>query len=473
MNVPKAPSHLKTCAAPEDSESLFTRRRRRESEFDQLTAERRSSKPSIEISDAEENDYSLKRWRDRRTSLTESKSLNVFDNSFNTSEDVNTSNLSLSPPSISAEDIDICEDKNDVDERMNDTEEVVFRPKKIQGSAAPARPSSLYLPDSSTDDGQNLSDLSGLSSYWSTISEGSSQSDSSPTKSYSNRDREDDATAPTDKKDSVVRRRIKNRQAQPRAKSVHLADVFAISSYENKNFSYLPQIKVHVKDPFEEEHDNFKRQFNQLIRKTEDWKLRAETLNDRARVLSNSYRSLSKAITGIRDESDNVYQVFGNVEQRLIENDVIGYPSSEDEWMRAFEQGKLLQKATQMIEARYDDPKPEFIYSDSEGETESLGSCLIMGSPWSSNESTAAPSLAPSGTRSRVKSRSMSSPLSGGLQEKDSLSEVGQSPGIGKDKGDSYYRRRRFQGKQCKSDAGYSESGLQSLTDNSIPETAV
>ena len=166
------------------------------------------------------------------------------------------------------------------------------------------------------------------------------------------------------RKKSAVERRLRNKYTKERPKSVNLADVFSVSN--DRSSSYLTKVKIH--DPLRDTVDDVKREFDKLLRRTEDWKLRTESLNSKATVLSSSYRSLNKAITGIRDESDDMYAVIENIGERLTANDSIGYPDTEEEWRRAFEGGKLVEKALRSLEYQKRNPKPEFEYSDSESE---------------------------------------------------------------------------------------------------------
>ena len=183
------------------------------------------------------------------------------------------------------------------------------------------------------------------------------------------------------RKKSAVERRLRNKYIKERPKSVNLADVFAVSN--ERSSSYATKVKIH--DPLHDTVDDVKREFEKLLRRTEDWKLRTESLNSKATVLSSSYRSLNKAITGIRDESDDMYAVIENIGERLNVNDSIGYPDTEDEWRRAFEAGKLVEKALRGFEYQKRNPKPEFEYSDSESEEQTQDKPFYdmpAGIPW-------------------------------------------------------------------------------------------
>ena len=185
------------------------------------------------------------------------------------------------------------------------------------------------------------------------------------------------------RKKSAVERRLRSKYTRERPKSVNLADVFALSDAAKGRTSNLP--KVPVRDPLRDTVDEVKREFEKLLRRTEDWKLRTDTLNTRATVLSTSYKSLNKAITGIRDESDDMYAVIDNIGERLNVNDSIGYPDTEEEWKRAFEAGKLLEKALRMIDYQKRHPKPDFEYSDSESDPPTPGKPFYDmpdGIPW-------------------------------------------------------------------------------------------
>lgn len=187
------------------------------------------------------------------------------------------------------------------------------------------------------------------------------------------------------RKKSAVERRLRSKYTRERPKSVNLADVFGTT----EKIDHLPKVTVH--DTLTDTVNEVKREFERLLRRTEDWKLRTESLNSKATVLSTSYRSLNKAITGIRDESDDMYAIIDNIGERLNVNDSIGYPDTEDEWRRALEAGKLLEKALRMLDYQKRHPKPDFEYSDSESEPSTPGKPFYdmpRGIPWFSRFST-------------------------------------------------------------------------------------
>ena len=373
------------------------------------------------------------------------------------------------------------EDKADSlkqDKKMSTLGEDTVVRRRRREHAPPARPSSIYHVNTE----ERIADSTPLKK------EEKYQDDEAFTDDYRSRTRRrpqvnldsEDIKAGLRKK-SAVERRLRNKHTKERPKSVNLADVFAIA---DKGSSYLPRAKIH--DPLRDTVDDVKREFDKLLRRTEDWKLRTESLNSRATVLSSSYRSLNKAITGIRDESDDMYAVIGNIGERLNANDSIGYPDTEDEWRRAFEAGKLIEKALRCLESQKRNPKPDFEYSDSESEPSTPGGPFYDmpdGIPWfpqrTSRQHSSNHLSGLSDQYSSRKSDYIDNSSRSYLSYRPSF-DVGSSYALSSTRfspsytSDVYIRRSRYQDSIIDYKSGSSGLSVSSSTNGrAIPETAV
>ena len=413
VNVPTRPEHMKDFSKPDERSTGYSwrkSRREKQEEADSVTnvKDRQSER-------ADENSSGYRWRRNRKEQQEESDSLyssketgtdrgvkeTVKDTTAGT--DTKAARISYirrqsqqavksleqkSEPNVPAFEFTVSLSKNEENEEKADNlkedsklstlgEDTVVRRRRRE-HAPPARPSSIYhvnteerIADSmpvKKEEKYKEDDEAFVDDYRST----------SRRRPQVNLDSEDIKAGL--RKKSAVERRLRNKHTKERPKSVNLADVFAIA---DRSSSYLPRAKIH--DPLRDTVDDVKREFDKLLRRTEDWKLRTESLNSRATVLSSSYRSLNKAITGIRDESDDMYAVIGNIGERLNANDSIGYPDTEEEWRRAFEAGKLIEKALRCLESQKRNPKPDFEYSDSESEPSTPGGPFYDmpdGIPW-------------------------------------------------------------------------------------------
>ena len=378
VNVPKKPSHLMDFLMPDETshnwrksktESIEAAEDKKKS--DRASYRRRESQQQTVLSDSNKPEEKAPAFE-----ITVSE---PTDDGPKSPVIVDQPKESMLTPS-STTNIAVLDEENEENKEniATGTDTVVRRRKKEH--APPARPSSFYYMKEETSHRP-------LSSGKSFDNDNDDDDDDLILAAYSRRrsktrpninlDSEDIKTGL--RKKSAVERRLQSKHFRERPKSVNLADVFAVSD----GTSYGSRVKAH--DPLRDTVDDVKRQFERLLRRTEGWKYRTESLDTRANALSTSYRSLNRAIIGIRDESDDVHAVFDDVVERLTVNDSIGFPDTEEEWRKAFEAERLLAKATTLLDYQKRNPKPEFYYSESESEPESPGRPFYdmpEGIPW-------------------------------------------------------------------------------------------
>ena len=377
VNVPKKPSHLMDFSIPDDTshnwrksktESIDAAEDKKKSE--RASYRRRESQQQTVLSDSNKSEEKAPAFE-----ITVSE---PTDDGPKSPVIVDQPKESMLTPSFTIN-IAVLDEENEGNKEniTTGTDTVVRRRKKEH--APPARPSSFYYMKEETthrplssgksldNDNDDDDDLI-LAAY---------SRRRSKTRPNINLDSEDIKTGL--RKKSAVERRLQSKHFRERPKSVNLADVFAVSD----GTTYGSRVKAY--DPLRDTVDDVKRQFERLLRRTEGWKYRTESLDTRANALSTSYRSLNRAIIGIRDESDDVHAVFDDVVERLTVNDSIGFPDTEEEWRKAFEAERLLAKATTLLDYQKRNPKPEFYYSESESEPESPGKPFYdmpEGIPW-------------------------------------------------------------------------------------------
>eukprot|EP00112_Aurelia_sp_Birch-Aquarium-sp1_P005309 Seg160.5 transcript_id=Seg160.5/GoldUCD/mRNA.D3Y31 product="hypothetical protein" protein_id=Seg160.5/GoldUCD/D3Y31 len=480
VSVPKKPSHLMDFSMPDET-SYNWRKSKTESvdaaddkkKSERASYRRRESQQQTMFSDLNKPEQKAPAFEITVSEPTDERPKSpVF---------VDQSKESMLTPSF-ASNIAVLdeEDEGNKENIATGADTVVRRRKKEH--APPARPSSFYYMKEETshrplssgksfdNDDDDDDDLI-LAAY---------SRRKSKTRPKINLDSEDIKTGL--RKKSAVERRLRSKHFRERPKSVNLADVFAVSDGNYRGTSYGSRVKA--PDPLRDTVDDVKRQFERLLRRTEGWKYRTESLDTRANALSTSYRSLNRAITGIRDESEDVHAVFDDVVERLTVNDSIGYPDTEEEWRKAFDAERLLAKATTLLDYQKRNPKPEFYYSESESEPESPGTPFYdmpEGIPWYSPKPARSKRL--SSSYDYLSSRNTNDYLYGQSSRsyssyKPSLDLTGQgyssttrfSPTLNTD---AYSRRKRIE--EYSFDYKRDNIGLSSSSSSGriIPETAV
>lgn len=380
VSVPKKPSHLKDFSKPDENSGRYSwRKSKREKEEAESTSRSRRADTNICSKDAAKagNKEDRISYR-RRQSQQEGKSSEE-------KPDVKVPPFEFTVSQANDEESRKTEEASGEAKKMDSLGEDTVVRRRRRDHAPHARPSSVYCAktervpvDPTTamkeEKVKNVND---------------DDDDDDLRRRYKRRpninlDSEDIKTGL--RKKSAVERRLRSKYAKERPKSVNLTNVFA----DKYDFRHLSKANP-VHDPIGDTVNEVKREFERLLRRTEDWKLRTESLNSRATVLSSSYRSLNRAITGVRDESDDMYALIDNIGERLNVNDSVGYPDTEDEWRRAFEAGKLVEKALRIIDHQKRYPKPDFEYSDSESEPATPGKPFYdmpRGIPWFSRYTT-------------------------------------------------------------------------------------
>eukprot|EP00794_Sanderia_malayensis_P016772 gene16772-18466_t len=383
-SVPKKPAHLRDFSMPDEKSAARVSYRRRESQ-QQQKQERNAIEP---VDPKTKEDGKKEQFTPSFEMTLESPEADkkADDLVKNKEEQSVKARLNLPGIEIADEDSNSGSSKLEVDASKDN---VVRRRRRERGSIA--RPSSVYIAKTSInedglitsineDDGRNLREKDedmkadedeGMKSRKKVFD--AEQDDDGRTR-RSLLDSEDIKTGL--RRRSAVERRIKSKRIAERPKSVVVADVS----------------RVNIHDPLSASVDEVKRQFDRLLARTENWKQRTESLDTKATVLTSSYRSLRRTINEIQGNSDDVYAVFDEIDTRLTENDTIGFPSTEDDWRRAMQGNKLIEKALKSLLEQQRNPKPEFYYSESESEPESpVESFYDMsnGSTWSSPDSNA------------------------------------------------------------------------------------
>ena len=493
--VPQRPAHLRDFSQPVETESSYGWRRKKSEDSEVRKKREKEVLDDREGASDKKSDRVSYRRRESQQQTNyanddvtkDKRKVSIPSFEFTVSEPKDETNITHSKTSneilSSKSSLDIAvvdEDSLTEKNSLLASENTVVRRRKKE-HAPPARPSSIYMGKGNRDESDEESKKE--KSYKKVDDDDDDYGSSYRSKNSSINLDSEDIKAGLRRK-SAVERRLKSKYTKERPKSVHLADVFAVSGADNRHSSYLPSASK-AYDPLRDTVDEVKREFEKLLRRTSNWKLRTESLTSKSSFLSNSYRSLNRAITGIRDESDNVCAIFDNIGERLSVNDSVGYPDTEDEWRRAFEGETLLAKATKLLDYQKRSPKPDFEYSESESEPETPGKPyydMPEGIPWfsssrrssrlSSTSDTSSYSARQSDDFINGNSRSYTSyrPSLDVMSSLDVSSNTRHSPSLFSD---GYSRRRRQEGTGLDYRRSSGTFNNTSISGRMIPETAV
>ena len=95
------------------------------------------------------------------------------------------------------------------------------------------------------------------------------------------------------------------------------------------------------------ELSDFDRQFKALMDRTEKFTNRVEKLQDTATYIRKGFKKLTTTVTGMRNRTDTLDAAYDHIDRRL--DDRGDPPSTEEEWRRLVDRGRLIQKCVELV----------------------------------------------------------------------------------------------------------------------------
>lgn len=136
---------------------------------------------------------------------------------------------------------------------------------------------------------------------------------------------------------------------------------FKVSGYRSQPVSHRTSLYLSsdFKSNYSEDLTDFDRQFKNLLDRTESFTNRVERLSNTSTYLTRGYRRIDTVGTGIRSQRD----VIGGIDRIQDSFQVDDQESTELEWKRLLDSGKLIERAVELVRQRYRFPKQTFEYS--------------------------------------------------------------------------------------------------------------